>query len=89
MSIFKQLIDKKVLRILDLLLRNKGKLFHLNKISEDAKVPIGTTFRLVAKLVSLELLDVVVIGKMKIYKIADNEKVKEIESAFIKNEDKK
>ena len=84
MSIFRRLINQKVLKILDLFLKNKDELFHLNKISEETKVPIGSTFRLVNQLVSLELLDVVVIGKMKIYKLADNEKVKEIESAFIK-----
>ena len=86
MSIFRQLINRKVLKILDLLLRNKGKLFHLNKISEDTKVPLGSTFRLVNQLVALGLLDVIVVGKMKIYRIADNEKVREIESAFVKNE---
>ena len=86
MAIFRQLIDKKIVRILDLFLKNKSQLFHLNKISEDAKVPLGTTFRLVGKLVSLEILDVVVVGKLKIYKIADNEKVRELEEALIKNE---
>ena len=89
MSIFRQLIDKKTVRILDLFLKNKEKLFHLNKISEDAKVPLGTTFRLVGKLVSLEILDVVVVGKLKIYKTADNEKVRELEESLIKNEIKK
>ena len=86
MSIFRQLINQKVLKILDLLLQNKDKLFHLNKISDETKVPLGTTFRLVNQLVALDLLDVIVIGKMKIYKIADNEKVREIEEAFVKNE---
>jgi len=86
MSIFRQLINKKVLKILDLLLRNKDKLFHLNKISDETKVPLGSTFRLVNQLVSLDIIDVIVVGKMKIYKLADNEKVREIESAFIKNE---
>ena len=89
MNIFRQLIDKKTVRILDLFLKNKNQLFHLNKISEDAKVPLGTTFRLVGKLVSLEILDVVVVGKLKIYKTADNEKVRELEESLIKNEIKK
>ena len=84
MVIFRQLIDKKIVRILDLFLKNKNQLFHLNKISEDAKVPIGTTFRLVGKLVSLGILDVVVVGKLKIYKIADNEKVRELEESLMK-----
>ena len=86
MSIFRQLVNKKVLKILDLLLRNKDKLFHLNKISEDTKVPLGTTFRLVNQLVSLDIIDVVLVGKMKIYKLADNGKVREIKEAFVKNE---
>ena len=85
MSIFRQLINKKVLKILDLLLRNKGELFHLNKISEDTKVPLGTTFRLVNQLVALDLLDVIVIGKMKIYKISDSKETKQLEQT-IKNE---
>ena len=89
MSIFRQLINGKVLKILDLLLQNKGKLYHLNKISDDTKVPLGSTFMLVNQLVSLELLDVIVVGKMKIYRIADNEKVREIESVLMKNDYKK
>ena len=91
MSIFRQLINKKVLKILDLLLRNKDKLFHLNKISDETKVPLGSTFRLVNQLVALNLLEVIVIGKMKIYKLADNENVKELEFVFkrLKDENKK
>ena len=82
MSIFRQLIDQKVFKILDLFLKNKNKLFHLNKISEGSKVPITSTFRLVKRLVSLSILEVVLVGKMKIYKIADNEKVKELKFIY-------
>lgn len=80
MSVFKELVDPKIVRILELLLNNKSKHFHLQKIASDAKVPLASTFRIVRRLVFLGIVEQTVIGKMKIYKIADNEKTRELEA---------
>lgn len=78
MSVFAELIDAKLLKILDLLLKNKDKYFHLHKIAQETKVPVSTVFRIVKKLVRLNLIEQTIIGKIKIYKIAHNQKTKEL-----------
>lgn len=85
MSIFRLLIDKKVLRILDLFLKNKTKYFHLMKISKEANVPIATTFRIINRLVSINVVEQIKIDKIKIYKFTENENSREIEDVLNKN----
>jgi len=75
MSVLKQLIESKVYRILTLLIKNRGKLFHLQKISHDSSVPLSSTFRIVNNLVRIGLVKTVKIGKMKIYKLAKGKEV--------------
>ena len=82
MAIIRQLINRKVLKILDVLLNNKKKFYHLSKISEESRVPIASTFRITNQLVSLNIVEVYVISKMKIYRIADNKTTKELEYAL-------
>lgn len=65
----KGIIDHKIYKILRLFLDNKEELFHLNKISSQAKVPLASTFRIVRKLVRLNLITIVQVGKMKLYKV--------------------
>jgi len=85
MAIFRKLIDKKTLQILDLLIKNKEKYFHLSEISSKSKTSLASTFRMMNNLVSLGIIDVTVLGKMKIYRIASNKQTKELEKA-LKNE---
>jgi len=79
MGAIRQLIDKKILKILDLLLKNKQKYFHLSKISEKSKIPLASTFRIITQISSLGIVEVTHIGKMKIYRIATNDQTKELE----------
>ena len=78
----KALIDPKTYKILKLFLDNKDELFNLNIISSKARVPIASTFRITNHLVSMRIIDVMLIGKMKIYRIASNDKTKELEDAL-------
>ena len=80
MGIFRQLIDAKTLRILDFLLKNKEKYSHLSEISSQSKVPVASVFRIVNQLVSLGIIEVMPIGKMKIYRIFSNEQTRELEN---------
>jgi DNA-binding IclR family transcriptional regulator len=82
MSIFEELVDVKLLKILKLFLRNKESHFHLNKISADSKVPVATVFRIIPHLVELNLIEQISIGKLKIYKLAKNSKTKELQKVF-------
>ena len=82
MSVFLQLIDPKVLKILDVFVKNKNEHFHLNKLSKSSGVPLATTFRIVKQLLSLDVIEQVSIHKFKIYKLAVNEKTAELERAM-------
>ena len=78
MGIIRHLIDRKTLNILDLLLKNQTKYSHLSEISKHSKIPLASTFRIVNQLVSLGIIDVTVIGKMKIYRIAATAETREL-----------
>jgi DNA-binding IclR family transcriptional regulator len=84
MSVFGELIDAKVLRILTLLVKNKQSQYHLQKISQDAKVPISSVFRIMKTLVELNLVEQTIIGKLKIYRIASNKKTRQV-IVYLKN----
>jgi DNA-binding IclR family transcriptional regulator len=79
MSVLYTLVDPKILRILDLFLKNKGKFFHLNKIAREAKVPLSTTFRIVNRLVTLDIVEQTTIDKFKIYRLSENQKTSDLE----------
>ncbi len=68
------LIDKKVEKILKLFFENKKELFHINSVSKRSNVPLATTFRIIKRLVNLEIITAVEVGKFKIYKLNANEK---------------
>ena len=82
MSVFEELIDPKIVKVFHVLSANKGKYFHLQKISRTANVPISTTFRIVKKLVKIGLIDQINIDKTKLYRIADNKKVAELKGVL-------
>ncbi len=69
------LIDKKVVAILRVLIHHPNELYHLQKISQSAKVPLGTTFRIVNKLVKLEIVSVILVGKLKLYRLKKDKKM--------------
>jgi len=89
MAIIRKLLDKKLIQILDLLFRNKEKYFHLSEISNASKTSLATTFRTINRLVSLGIIEVTVLGKMKIYRIAANDEAKELEEVLDGESNKK
>ena len=84
MGIFEELIDQKIIRIFQVLSANKGKYFHLQKISRTSNVPMSTTFRIVKKLVKIGLVEQMNVDKTKLYKIADKKKVSELKGVLRK-----
>ena len=76
------LLNPKIVSILRLFLDNSKDLFHLQKISRQSKVPLGTTFRLIKKLVSLDLVSVVTVEKLKLYKLNDDKKADFLRKVF-------
>jgi|TARA_B100001971_G_C18217072_1_gene554590 DNA-binding IscR family transcriptional regulator len=74
LSALEGLIDPKVKNIVDIFLNSQDELFHLKKISKTAKVPLTTTLAITKKLVKLSIIDITLIGKFKLYKLARNKK---------------
>ena len=72
----KALIDPKIYKILRLFLDNKDELFNLNVISSKTKVPIASTFRIVNKILRLNIISIVKVGRTKLYKLNKNSAIK-------------
>jgi hypothetical protein len=80
MNFFKGLIDDKTLRVLSLFLKNPDEYYHINKVSEDSKVPLATTFRIMNMLLKNKIIEYNSISKFKIYKLSKNEKTRKIKA---------
>lgn len=85
-SLLSGLIDLKMEKILKVFIQNKEQLFHLKKISSQSKVPLTTTFSIIKKLTHLDIIKISKIGKLKLYKLAENKKTSFLETILIKNE---
>ena len=84
-KILQELFDSKILAIIKLFFKYPEKQFYLLEISKGSKVSSATTFRIVNKLVSLELLKQIPITRIKLYQLNDNENV-EFLKGFIKDD---
>ena len=80
MSELGNLIDKKLLKILIVLQRNKDKLYHITQLALESQVSAATTLRLMKNLLKSNMVTVSNVGKLKIYKYNDTEK----NNSFIK-----
>ena len=74
-DVLEQLIDNKVISVLKVLFSDKEKQFYLKEISEEAIVPMATTYRILQKLKDIGLVNEVKIGTFKVYNTAANDKV--------------
>lgn len=79
------LFDKKILSIIRLLLNRKEQQFTLQEISKYSKVPLATTFRIVNRLVELQVIQVNKIKHLKIYFLATNEQTRYLEAIIKEN----
>ncbi len=63
------LIDPKTLRIVRLFLTHPDELYHIQKVSRAAQVPLGSTFRIMKDISRKEIIETVTVGKMKLYRL--------------------
>ena len=75
-AFLEDLFDPKLMAILKLFFQNKNSSFYLREISKQAKVPEATTFRILKKLTTLEVVDLKLVNKFKFYQLAENDRVK-------------
>ena len=62
-NLLENLFDSKSLRVLRLFIDDKKSEFYLREISKKSNVPVSSTFRIIAKLKSLKLVEQIKIKK--------------------------
>ena len=75
MSLFVELIDKKIVDILEVFTKSGEELLHLSMIAKRANVPLTSTHRIINSLVEKKLIEQVAVGKIKLYKLAKAEEI--------------
>ncbi|MBU1199695.1 MAG: hypothetical protein KKF46_03180 [Nanoarchaeota archaeon] len=68
-NIIEEFFDKKTLAILKLFLYDETEEFYLREISRKTRVPVATTFRIVKRLIKLEIIKDTTIKKTKLYSL--------------------
>ncbi len=79
---FRELFDKKLIKILEQFIQNKNKEFYLRELSQLSKVSPASTYRIVNKLSKLGIIDKIKIKKFKFYKLAQNQRTELLEELF-------
>lgn len=69
--------DRKKIAVLRVLMSKKQNKFYLTEISEQAKVPIATTLRILNKLIASNIIVQTKISKFKLYQINNGEEASE------------
>jgi DNA-binding transcriptional ArsR family regulator len=69
------LFDKKILSILNFFLKNESGEYYLREISRITKVSPATTYRILSKLVKLELLKLNEIKTAKLYSLGESKSI--------------
>ena len=82
-NLLEGLFDRKILKVLKLFLQNKDKQYYLREISKQLRIPVATVFRIVRRLLELDVIREVKIKKFKLYECQENKNTAFLES-FIK-----
>ena len=78
-KILEELFDKKTLQVLRHLSSNPDKQYYLREISKAARVPIATVYRIVNRLVALEIIQIQKIKRLKLYQYGQGKESKFVE----------
>jgi len=81
-QVLEELFDKKIISILKLLFADKTKEYYLQEISENSNVSMATCSRILAKLNKLEIIEIHMISRFKLYRLHDNKKVMFLSKLF-------
>lgn len=84
-EVLNNLFDQKILRIMKLFLTDRERELYLREIAKKSKVPVATTYRILNKLLKLNIIKQLKIKKFKFYRAADNDTTKFLET-FLKEE---
>jgi predicted DNA-binding transcriptional regulator len=81
-NILEEFFDKKELAILKVFLFEENDKFYLREVAKKSKVPNATTFRIVAKLKKIGIVEETLIKKTKLYSLAANKATKQLSELF-------
>ena len=70
--VLESLFDPKVLVVIKFFIKNESQEFYLREVSKLTKVPVASTFRILNRLVSLDILRLKVMKTAKLYSLAGN-----------------
>jgi len=85
-DILRGLFDEKIVTIINFFLENPERQLSLTQVSSLANINIATTLRILDKLVKQGIVDLIVVGKSKVYKLKKGEKTMAL-NQFLKNEE--
>jgi len=71
-ELLEKLFDDKKMKILNLFFSSPEEQFYLREISKKTKIPVATTFRLIALLKELEIINELKLKKFKVYSLNQN-----------------
>lgn len=72
-ELLENLFDEKKLRVMNFFFNNPEEEFYLREITKRTKVPLATTFRIINKLKSLEIIKENKLKKFKLYSLNKNQ----------------
>ncbi len=72
------LLDDKLIKVISLFMKHPSKKFYLSEISKLSGVNTATTFRILKKLIKEDLINMDVIGKVRIYQLGKGERVRSL-----------
>lgn len=80
------LLDDKLIKVISLFFKYPDKRFYLSEVSRLSGVNNTTTFRILNKLIEEDFIKVMVLGKVRTYRLSKSEKVNSL-SKLLKKED--
>lgn len=81
-GVLEKIIERKLLQLIKTLLSSNKSEFYLQELSEKSKIPVATTFRLLNKLVSLNLVKERKISRFTIYQLSNTDEVSFLRQIF-------
>lgn len=81
-GVLEKLIEKKLLNLIKTLLSGRKSEYYLQELSELSKIPVATTFRLLNKLVMLDLVKERKISRFTIYQLAEGDEITFLRKLF-------
>jgi len=81
-EILEELFDKKIIEILKCFFRDQAKEQYLQEISKKSNVSMASCSRILSKLERLEIIEVKMVSRFKLYKLDENDKVKFLSKLF-------